>query len=57
MSTTSSNGPAAGGFPIAIGAIGGTAIGVAIGQVTIGFLAGLAAGIVAAVAIWLLGRR
>ena len=47
----------AGGFPIAIGAIAGTAIGVLRDQTTLGFLAGTGAGIAVAVAIWLIGRR
>lgn len=46
----------AGGFPIAIGAIGGTIVGVVMQQPTIGFLAGLVAGIAVAVVIWLRGR-
>lgn len=50
------NGPAAGGFPIAIGAIGGAVLGVVAQEPTIGFLAGLAAGIAVAVAIWRRGR-
>jgi hypothetical protein len=53
MSTRS---PSAGGFPIAIGVIGGTIIGLATGQPTIGFLAGLAVGVAVAVAIWLRSR-
>lgn len=44
--------PSAGGFPIAAGALGGTAIGLYAGQPTIGFLAGIALGAVIAVAIW-----
>lgn len=44
--------PSAGGFPIAAGALGGTAIGLYAGQPTIGFLAGLALGAAIAVAIW-----
>ena len=48
--------PAAGGFPIAIGAIGGVVVGVLAHEPTIGFLAGLAAGTAVAVAIWLRGR-
>ena len=44
--------PSAGGFPIAIGALGGTAIGLYAGQPSIGFLAGIAAGVVLAVLIW-----
>ncbi|MEH3102406.1 MAG: hypothetical protein PGN12_00685 [Sphingomonas phyllosphaerae] len=42
----------AGGFPIAIGALGGTAIGLYAGQPSIGFLAGIAAGVTLAVMIW-----
>lgn len=48
--------PAAGGFPIALGAIGGTMVGLAAGQPTIGFLGGLALGIAIAIAIWLRDR-
>jgi glucose dehydrogenase len=43
---------AAGGFPIAFGAIGGAALGFAVGQPTFYLLAGLALGIVAALLIW-----
>ena len=46
----------AGGFPIAVGAIGGTVLGVFAHEPTIGFLAGLAAGIAFAIVIWLRGR-
>lgn len=46
----------AGGFPIAVGAIGGTVIGTVAGETSIGFLAGLAGGIAVAVLIWLRGR-
>lgn len=53
---TNTNGPMAGGFPIAIGAIGGTIVGVIGGQPTIGFLAGLAGGVAVAIVIWLRGR-
>lgn len=53
MAATSTS---AGGFPIAIGAIGGTVAGLAAGQPTIGFLAGLGIGCAVAVAIWLKGR-
>jgi predicted benzoate:H+ symporter BenE len=48
--------PSAGGFPIAIGALGGTIVGLIVRQPTIGFLAGLALGCAIAVAIWLRGR-
>ncbi len=47
---------AAGGFPIAIGALAGAAIGFTRGEATIGFLVGLAIGVAIAVAIWLMGR-
>lgn len=47
---------AAGGFPIAFGAIGGAALGSVAGQPTIGVLAGSAAGVAVAVLIWLRGR-
>lgn len=47
---------AAGGFPIAVGAIGGAVLGSAGGQPTLGFCAGLAAGIAVAVLIWLRAR-
>ena len=47
---------AAGGFPIAVGAIGGAVLGSAAGQPTLGFCAGLAAGVAVAVLIWLRRR-
>jgi hypothetical protein len=47
----------AGGFLIAIGALGGAAIGFALGQATPGFLIGSASGIGIAIAIWLIDRR
>ena len=49
--------PAAGGFPIAIGALAGAGVGFARGETTIGFLAGLALGAAIALAVWLKGRR
>jgi hypothetical protein len=49
--------PAAGGVLIALGAMGGAAIGFAIGQATPGFLIGTATGIALALAIWLRDRR
>lgn len=49
--------PAAGGFPIAVGALLGTAVGVAARQPTIGFLVGIGTGVAIAVAIWLVDRR
>lgn len=48
--------PSAGGLPIALGATGGAAIGFALGQPTLCFLAGLAFGIVIALLIWWRGR-
>ncbi len=47
---------AAGGILIAICSIGGAVIGLMQGQVTIGFLAGIAIGSVGATAIWLRDR-
>jgi hypothetical protein len=47
----------AGGFLIAIGMLGGAAIGFAYGQATTGFLIGSASGIGLSVAIWLIDRR
>ena len=48
--------PSAGGAPIALGAIGGAAIGFIRHQPTICFLGGLAAGIAVALLIWWRGR-
>ena len=45
-----------GGAPIALAILLGTIIGVAAGQPTIGFLAGLAVGVVAALLIWRANR-
>ena len=47
----------AGGAFIALGAIGGAAVGFLFGEATPGFLTGLALGIALAVAIWLRGAR
>ncbi|MEH3047051.1 hypothetical protein [Sphingomonas adhaesiva] len=44
--------PTAGGFPIAIGALGGTIVGLVARQPTIGFLSGLALGCLIAALIW-----
>ncbi|TPG12625.1 hypothetical protein [Sphingomonas oligophenolica] len=44
--------PPAGGVLIMIGALGGAAIGFAVGQATPGFLIGITLGILAALAIW-----
>lgn len=48
--------PAAGGAPIALGAIGGAAIGFVLRQPTLWFLGGLGIGIFAALLIWWRGR-
>lgn len=48
--------PTAGGFPIALGALGGTIVGLIARQPTIGFLGGLALGCLVALAIWLKER-
>lgn len=46
----------AGGVFLALGTVGGVLIGAAMGQPSIGFLAGLAAGLAAATLVWLLRR-
>ena len=46
----------AGGALIALGALGGAAVGFLFGEATPGFLIGTALGIAASVAIWLRGR-
>ncbi|WP_242095508.1 MULTISPECIES: hypothetical protein [unclassified Sphingomonas] len=48
--------PAAGGALIALGALGGAAIGFLFGQATPGVLIGIAAGVVLALLIWWRGR-
>jgi hypothetical protein len=47
----------AGGIFLMIGILGGTAWGIATGEVMLGVLAGTGAGIAAAVLLWLLDRR
>ena len=49
--------PSAGGALIALGAIGGAAIGFISGEATPGFLTGLALGIAASLLIWWRGKR
>jgi len=57
MANTPSRSPAAGGFLIALGAIGGAATGLFYtGQPTRDFLIGTGLGIVVAVIIWLVDR-
>ena len=56
MASPSDRPTAAGGFPIAAGALLGTIGGLVAGQPTIGFLAGLATGVGIAVLIWLRDR-
>jgi hypothetical protein len=48
--------PPAGGALIALGALGGAAIGFLFGEATPGFLLGLAAGVVASLLVWYRGR-
>ena len=48
--------PAAGGVLIAIGAIGGTIVGLTIGQVSAAFLIGTAIGVAGAVGVWMIDR-
>jgi uncharacterized membrane protein (UPF0136 family) len=50
-------GPQAGGFIIAVAIVAGTIIGGLNGQPSIGLLAGLGLGVVAALAVWLVDRR
>ena len=49
--------PMAGGFGIAIGAVGGSLIGAHYGQMSFGLIAGLAAGTVLAAIVWYLDSR
>jgi hypothetical protein len=49
--------PRAGGALIALFTIGGAAAGLAFQQPSIGLLAGIAVGVAAAAAVWLLDRR
>lgn len=57
MSNDNRKGSAAGGAFIALGTLGGTGIGLAVGQVTLGILGGFAVGTIAATLIWLRDRR
>ena len=57
MTTPVPNSPASGGFPIALGIMGGAGIGFVFGEATIGLLVGLGLGIAVAVVIWRRGSR
>ena len=46
----------AGGFFIAAGLLGGTIIGVYVGQASVGMVTGLALGVAAALLVWFLDR-
>ncbi len=48
---------AAGGSLLAFAIVTGAAVGVAMGQPTIGAIAGLAAGLLLVLIVWLAGRR
>ncbi len=50
------SGGTAGGFLVAVGALGGAAIGFSIGEATPGFLIGLGVGAAAALLVWWRGR-
>lgn len=52
-----SRSPAAGGFPLIVLILVGFAVGTMLGEPAIGVLAGLAAGIVAALIVWRLDAR
>lgn len=47
----------AGGFVLATSIIAGTVAGVIVGQSSIGFMVGAAAGVLLAVLVWLIDRR
>jgi hypothetical protein len=57
MKGTDSKRPRAGGFLLAMAIVAGTLIGAALGQTTIGFLAGTALGVILLGLIWLGDRR
>lgn len=56
MANPSSRAPLAGGFLLALSLIVGTVIGAGQGQASIGFVAGLGAGLVLLIAIWAIDR-
>ena len=53
---TDRNGPQAGGFLLALCILVGAVIGVVKGQPSVGVIAGIAVGIVVAIALWLKDR-
>jgi uncharacterized membrane protein (UPF0136 family) len=56
MTRPPSRTPMAGGFLLAISLLAGAIIGAGRGQASIGFVAGLAVGLVLLVAVWLIDR-
>ena len=56
MTRPTSRTPMAGGFLLAISLLAGAIIGAGRGQASIGFVAGLAVGLVLLVAVWLIDR-
>jgi hypothetical protein len=56
MARSSSRTPMAGGFLLAVSLLVGTVLGAGRGQASIGFVAGLGAGLVLLVAVWLIDR-
>ncbi len=56
MTGPNSRTPQAGGFLIAVGVLIGVFVGASKGQASIGFLAGLGAGVVLALIVWLIDR-
>ncbi|WP_197420657.1 hypothetical protein [Sphingomonas sp. CCH5-D11] len=56
MSDPDQRSNSAGGFLLAVSLMVGTIVGLLLGQPSVGFLAGLAIGSIAAVSLWLKGR-
>ena len=56
MASSPPRAPLAGGFLLALGAIGGPLVGALFGQATLGFFVGLGGATVLALAIWLRDR-
>ncbi|SEJ32455.1 hypothetical protein SAMN05428950_1011845 [Sphingomonas sp. OV641] len=56
MSDPDQRSNSAGGFLLAVSLMVGTIMGLLLGQPSVGFLAGLAIGSIAAVSLWLKGR-